>query len=167
MDMINLRELIINNSVKAARKLYIPKSYLAAFVLRHKGEKASSVFRISMDIFDSNNRYRAGYDSFIDENFNLGDVKKILSLKDGCFENISLSEDYPFTSSLINGLQTIKAILGGIDLANINDEVLRRIMEIRISQVRDICSSNRILNCGLDQGMFDFVIARDCSKIIL
>ena len=54
MDMINLRELIINNSVKAASKLYIPKSYLAAFVLRHKGEKASSIFRISMDIFGSN-----------------------------------------------------------------------------------------------------------------
>ena len=52
--MINLRELIINNSVKAARKLYISKSYLAAFVLRHKGEKASSIFRISMDIFGSN-----------------------------------------------------------------------------------------------------------------
>ncbi len=162
MDMINLRELIINNSVKAARKLYIPKSYLAALVLRHKGEKASSVFKIFMDIFGSNNAYRAGYDAFIDENFNLGDVKRILSLKDGCFENISLSEDYPFTSSLINGLQTIKAILGGIDLANINDEVLRRIMEIRISQVRDVCSSNKILNCGLDQGMFDFVIAREC-----
>ena len=79
--MINLHEYVINNSVKAGRKLYIPKRYLAGFVMRHKGEKASSIFKYFKETFGANTGHREGYDSFIDDAFELGEVKKVVGLK--------------------------------------------------------------------------------------
>ncbi len=159
--MINLHEYVLNNSVKAGRKLYIPKRYLAGFVMRHNGEKASSIFKYFKDTFGANAGYREGYDSFIDETFELGEVKKIVGLKNQNYEGMTLSNDFPFTNSLLNGLQIIREILGGIDLANITDDILYKVMDIRLWQVKDVCSRNELFNCGIDQNIFDFVIARE------
>ena len=160
--MINLRKYEIENSVKAGRKLYVPKRYLAGFVLRHIGEKASSIFKLFCEVFGSNNTHRKEYDSFIESTFELGEVKKIIALKDQHYEGMVLSNDYPFTNSLLNGLQIVKEILGGIDLADITEEVLYKVMEIRLDQVKEVCERNSIINCGINQNIFDFVIAREC-----
>ena len=160
--MINLREYRINNSVKAGKKLYIPYAYLVGLVLRHTGEKASSIFKVFTDLFKSNASHRKDFDSFIENTFNIDDKKRIISLKNERYAEITLFDDYPFKRSLANGFRIIKDLLGDIDLEDVNENTYRKIMGIRLEQVKAICERERIINCGINQGIFDFVVTREC-----
>lgn len=160
--MINLRQFVINSSISANRKTLVPKQYIVGLINLHKEKKTTAVFKIFSKLFDSNQCHRAVYDSFIETTFELDSKKRVVSLKDKKYADITLSENYPFNSSLINGLQIIKEILGGIDLANLTEEVLHKVMNVRIEQVEDICSHKRIINCRINQDIFDFVMAREC-----
>ena len=160
--MINLKQYTLDNSIKANRYILVPKRYVVGLAYRHSDEKAPAIFKIFSELFNSNQTHRQEFDSFIDSTFELDAKKRIVLLKKENYNNLTLSEDYPFNSSLINGLQIIKEILGGIDLADITDEVLHKVMNIRIDQVEEICYRKQTVNCEIDQNIFDFVMAREC-----
>jgi hypothetical protein len=160
--MINIKDYYLNNSIKLARQLIVPKRYLAAFVSLYNGEKAASIFKNVKDVFGTNAGYRESYDLFIDETFELAPLKKIVSIKKPEYQNMTLSSGYPFTDSLRNGLRIIKDILGFEDLNEISDDLLFRLMDIRLPMVKEVCFRNQTINCGIDQNIFDFVIAREC-----
>ena len=160
--MINLKQYTLDNSIKANRYILVPKRYVVGLANRHNDEKTPAIFKIFSELFNSNQTHRQEFDSFIDSTFELDAKKRIVLLKNENYKNLTLSEDYPFNSSLINGLQIIKEILGGIDLADITDEVLHKVMNIRIDQVEEICYRKQTINCEIDQNIFDFVMAREC-----
>lgn len=160
--MINIKDYYLNNSIKLARQLFVPKRYLAAFVSLYKGKKASSIFKNIKDVFGTSAGYRESYDLFIDETFELAPLKKIVSIKKPQYQNMTLSSGYPFTDSLRNGLRIIKDILGFEDLNEISDDLLFRLMDIRLPMVKEVCFKNQAINCGIDQNIFDFVIAKEC-----
>ena len=161
-NMINIRQFILNNSIKANRKTFVPKRYVSGLLNRYSNEKTPTIFKIFSELFNSNQTHRQEFDSFVEDTFDLDSKKRIVGFKNDKYRGITLSEDYPFNSSLLNGLQIIKEILGGIDLANITDEVLHKVLNIRIDQVEEICSRKQIINCEIDQNIFDFVMAREC-----
>ena len=160
--MINLKQYILNNSIKTNRRTYVPNAYVVGFVKRHSKEKINVIFKSFSELFNSNYLYREAFDSFVNSVFELDAKKRVISLKDISYEQDFLSDDYPFSNSLVNGLQIIKEILGGIDLANVSDEVLHKIMTIRFEQVEEICNRKTVNNCGINQNIFDFVVTREC-----
>lgn len=160
--MISIEDYYSNNSIKLARQLLVPKRYLAAFVSFYSGEKESSIFKYVKETFGANNGYRDSYDAFIDENFELAPLKKIISIKNPEYQSMSLSCGYPFKDSLRNGLRIIRDILGVESLNEISDDLLFRLMDIRLPLVEEVCLRNQIVNCGIDQNIFDFVVARKC-----
>lgn len=161
--MINLRDYYLNNSIKVGRIHYVPKRYLAGMISLHMGEKASSIFKTFKDVFKSNALYREGFDAFVDEAFVLGPVYKVESLKDEKFQGMTLSEDYPFTSSINNGFILIKEFLGVDSVTDFSEEILYRLMHVRYHEFAEFLrTKEKVVNCGIDQNMFDFVIAREC-----
>lgn len=161
--MINLRNYYLNNSIKVGRAHYVPKRYLAGMISLHMGEKASSIFKVFKDVFKTNAPYREGFDTFVEETFNLGPVHKIESLKDEKYQGMTLCEDYPFTSSINNGFRLIKEFLGIDSVADFSEEISYRLMHVRYHEFADFLrTKEKVINCGIDQNMFDFVIAREC-----
>lgn len=160
--MIDIKNYYLNNSVKLARQLVVPKRYLAAFVYFYKGEKIPSIFKNIKEVFNTNDGYRDMFDSFIAETFELASHKKIASIKKPEYQNMFLMNNYPFNNSLENGLHIIKDVLGFEDISEISDDLLYKLMDIRFPMVKETCDKNQIINCGIDQNIFDFVIAREC-----
>ena len=155
--MINLKQYFLNNSIKANRSTFVPKSYAVALAKLHSNEKTNNIFKVFSELFKSSQPYREQFDVFLESTFHI-DSKRIVSLKDNKYEDTYLSEDYPFSSSLTNGLQIVKEILGETDLANIP---LANVMRIGLGEVEEVCLKKPIINCGINQGFFDYVIARE------
>lgn len=161
--MINLRDYYLNNSIKVGRIHYVPKRYLAGMISLHMGEKASSIFKVFKDAFKTNAQYRQGFDAFVEETFILGPVHKVESLKDEKYQGMTLSEDYPFTSSINNGFRLIKEFLGVDSVADFSEEISYRLMHVRYHEFAEFLrTKEKVVNCGIDQNMFDYVIAREC-----
>ena len=161
--MINLRDYFLNNSIKVGRIHYVPKRYLAGMISLHIGEKASSIFKVFKDVFKTNAQYREGFDAFVEEAFVLGPVHKVESLKDEKFQGMTLNEDYPFTSSINNGFRLIKEFLGVDSVTDFSEEISYRLMHVRYHEFAEFLrTKEKVVNCGIDQNMFDFVIAREC-----
>ena len=161
--MINLKKNYLDNSIKVGRNHYVPKKYLAGFISLHIGEKASSIFRRFQSHFHANLESREDYDHFVEQTYILGDVKKVITLKDDKYNNIFLNEDYPFTNSLNNGLRLIKEFLHIESINDLTEEVTYRLMSIRYFELSEFLKEKGcIVNCGIDQNLFDFVIAREC-----
>ena len=161
--MINLNNYRLENSIKARRIHYVPKRYLAGMLSLHTGEKPCSVFKIFEEVFNSNYPYRKGFDAFVEDTFYLDENKRIHSLKDEKYEGMHLSEDYPFTSSLNNGFRLIRGFLGVDSISDCPEEISKRLMHVRFSELADFLENKeKAINCGIDQNIFDYVVAREC-----
>ena len=79
--MINLREYYTNNSIRYSRLDYVPKRYVAAFAMLHKGEKISAIWQLFSDLFHSNATHKKAFNAFMEESFVLSSKKKIISIK--------------------------------------------------------------------------------------
>ena len=159
--MIDFNDYRMKNSIKYTKNLYVPKRYLACLIMRYKGEKVSTAFKRYLDIFKTNNSYRKEFDLFLKDNFEIFD-KRIGTITNSNYKELELSCDFPFQKSILNGLQIAQDIIGGFDIANITDDVIRKINNIKLEQIHFISSSKKIINCGIDQQIFDFVITREC-----
>ena len=84
--MINLREYYINNSIRYSRLDYVPKRYLAAFAMLHKGDKTSAIWQSFSELFHSNATHKEAFNAFMEESFVLSSKKKIISI---FFNNLS------------------------------------------------------------------------------
>ena len=161
--MINLRDYYLKNSIKVGRTHYVPKRYLAGMLSLHMGEKASSIFKIFKDVFNTNASYREGFDAFVEEVCVLGPVHKVESLKNEKYQGMTLNEDYPFTSSINNGFRLIKEFLGVDSVTEFSEEISYRLMHVRYHEFAEFLrTKEKVVNCGIDQNMFDFVVAREC-----
>ena len=157
--MINLREYYTNNSIRYSRLDYVPKRYIAAFAMLHKGEKISAIWQLFSDLFHSNATHKKAFNAFMEESFVLSSKKKIISIKNPEYAGVMLSSDYPFSESLKNGIMLIEKILKVESFYDADEETMKKMLGV---EYRDVLDQPTILNCGIDQNVFDFVIAREC-----
>lgn len=142
------------------KKTFVPKQYLAALLMMHKDEKVTSLYKLVMNTFKTNHTYRADYDAFIKETFELDEKKKIIALKNLDYENKNLTTEFPFFFSLENGVSIIKSLLGITDFSDY-ELLYHQISNIRFEQLKEFDNQKPYFTCGISQNVFDFVVARE------
>ena len=157
--MINLREYYINNSIRYSRLDYVPKRYLAAFAMLHKGDKTSAIWQSFSELFHSNATHKEAFNAFMEESFVLSSKKKIISIKNPDYVGMILSSEYPFSESLKNGIMLIEKILQVESFYDADEETMKKMLGVKYE---DVLNQPLILNCNINQNVFDFVIAREC-----
>ena len=158
--MINLREYYLNHSLRYSKWNYIPKRYFAAFAMLHKGEKITAIWTAFADLYHSNGTHKKAFDEFMKSTFVLNGKGKVLDYKDNAYSDMVLNEEYPFSKSLMNGIKNIEMVLGLESFFDVDEETIRKMLNVRYE---DLLSLEPIINCGINQNIFDFVIARECS----
>lgn len=156
--MINLRQYYLDNSLRYSKWNYVPKRYVAAFAMLHQGEKTTAIWSVFADLYHSNGTHKKGFDEFLKATFVLNGKGKILEYKDPCYEGLVLSEEYPFSHSLMNGIKNIESVLDLESFFDVDEETMRKMLNVKYE---DLLSLPLINNCEINQNVFDFVVARE------
>ena len=157
--MIDLAKYCSDNSIKYSKWNSIPKRYVAAFALLHKGEKTTAIWKALSDLYHSNGTHKSAFDKFFQETFVLNGKGKILELKDSYYFDMELVEEYPFSKSLMNGIKVIEQVLGLDSFYDVDEQTMKMMLNTRFE---DVLAVSNVVNCGINQNVFDYVIAREC-----
>ena len=162
--MINIKDFVAENSIKTGRTTSVPKRFLAGLIALHLGEKAGTIFEHFVEAYKTNNTYRKSFDEFLNENFVLGKAKKVVEMNSEKYKDSYIHFDYPFSNTLNNGLRLIKDYLNIESIQDLAEDTLYRLTTIRCNEFNNFLNSRETneINCGINQNVFDFVIAREC-----
>lgn len=158
--MINLRHYYLDNSLRYSKWNYVPKRYVAAFAMLHQGKKITTIWSAFADLYHSNGTHKKGFDEFLESAFVLNGKGKILDYKDLRYKGVVLNEEFPFSHSLMNGIKSIETVLGLESFFDVDEETMRKMLNVKYE---DLSVLPVIDNCGVNQSVFDFVLARECS----
>ena len=160
--MINISDYKNEHSFKISKNDYVPKKYLACYIMLFKGRLLGNAFQCFVKTFSSNQTYRDSFTRFAYETIQFDENRRIAGVINPDYQGISLCELNPFLDSLNNGLSIIKQTMSINDISAISEEESRLLLQTNLSDVKNAIGLNiNHINCGINQDIFDFVVAKD------
>ncbi len=152
-----------HNLIKVRKNVWLSKQYFYIFAKKFIGKKLSTLYTSFSKNFGSIIKSKRFY-YMIAYDFNLSEDNVLISEKISKYENLYIREDYMFEESLQNGLAIISKLTNltpNILNTEITPEIKNLLLNVKVQDVEATTIENKKINCGIDQNLFDFTIARE------
>lgn len=160
---MNLFEFKETNLFEIRKNVRLSRQYFYIFCKQFVGKKVSTIYsRFKEDFKSPMNAKKFEY--ILQWDFKIDAETKLISEKTKKYEDLYTLDDHLFLKSLENGFKLIKSITGfNLDLLNteITPQIRKQISDIKIADVIDATKNQEKINCGINQNLFDFAIARE------
>lgn len=160
---MNLFEFKETNLFEIRKNVWLSRQYFYIFCKQFVGKKVSTLYSSFKDGFNSPmNAKRFKY--ILQWDFKIDAETKLISEETKKYENLYTLDDHLFLKSLENGFKLIKSLTGtNTNLLNteITPQIRKQISDIQIADIIDATKNQEKINCGINQNLFDFTIARE------
>ncbi len=160
---VNLFEFKRTNLFEIRKNVLLSRQYFYIFCKQFVGEKVSRLYRRFKESFNSP-MYARKFEFILQQDFKIYEETKLISEKIKKYEELNTQDDHLFLKSFENGFKLIKSLTGlNLDLLNteITPEIRKQILNIQIADIIVATETQQKINCGINQNLFDFTIARE------
>ncbi len=160
---MNLFEFKETNLFKIRKNVWLSRQYFYIFCKQFVGKKVSTLYSRFKEGFNSPMKVKK-FEYILQRDFKIDAETKLISEKTKKYENLCTLDDHLFLKSLKNGFKLIKSLTGlNIDLLNteICPQTRKQISDIQIADIIGATKNQEKINCGINQNLFDFTIARE------
>ncbi len=160
---MNLFEFKETNLFEIRKNVRLSRQYFYIFCKQFVGEKVSTLYSRFKEGFNSQMNAKK-FKYILQWDFKIDAETKLISEKTKKYENLCTLYDHLFLKSLENGSKLIKSLTGlNTDLLNteITPQIRKQIIDIQIADIIGATKNQEKINCGINQNLFDFIVARE------
>lgn len=160
---MNLFEFKETNLFEIRKNVWLSRQYFYIFCKQFVGKKVSTLYSRFKECFNSPMKTKK-FEYILQWDFKIDDETKLISYKTKKYENHCTLDDHLFLKSLENGSKLIKSLTGtNTDLLNteITPQTRKQISDIQIADIIGATKNQEKTNCGINQNLFDFAVARE------
>ena len=160
---MNLFEFKRENLIEIRKNVRLSRQHFYIFCKQYVGEKVSKLYSRFKESFKSPIKTKK-LEFILQRDFKIDEDTKLISEKIKKYEDLYTLDDHLFLKSFESGFKLVKSLTGlNLDLLNteITPEIRKQILNIQIADIIGTTETQQKINCGINQNLFDFTIARE------
>ncbi len=161
--LVNLFEFKETNLFEIRKNVWLSRQYFYIFCKQFVGKKISTLYSRFKESFKSPIKTKK-LEYILQRDFKIDEDTKLISEKIKKYEDLYTLDDHLFLKSLDNGSKLIKSLTGtNTDFLNTETtpQIRKQISDIQIADIIGATKNQEKINCGINQNLFDFTIARE------